>query len=39
MRAGGGEGRAGMTHSEIGICEGKAATYTIRQPYCREQDW
>ena len=28
-----------MTHSETVIREGKAATYTTRQPHCREQDW
>ena len=39
MRAGGGEGSGGMTYSETGIREGKAAKYTIRQPHCREQEW
>ena len=39
MAAGGSEARGGMTYSKTGICEDKAATYTIRQPHCREQDW
>ena len=39
MRAGGGEGRGEMTYSKTGIHEGKAATYTIRQPHCKEQEW